>query len=129
MPPRRRTDFAQAAVWRVKLSDKMGLGADPLLRLNYIGDVARVSINGKLLTDDFYNGNSFEVGLRRYAPDVLAGDLRVAVLPLRKNAPIYLDRQAKPDFGSTTSVAALRGMEIVPRYTVQLTAKSQFTAR
>ena len=107
----------------------MGLGADPLLRLNYIGDMARVSINGKLLTDDFYNGNSFEVGLRRYAPDVLAGDLRVAVLPLRKNAPIYLDRQAKPDFGSTTSVAALRGMEIVPRYTVQLTAKSQFTAR
>ena len=129
MPPRRRTDFAQAAVGRVKLSDKMGLGADPLLRLNYIGDMAGVSINGKLLTDDFYNGNSFEVGLRRYAPDVLAGDLRVAVLPLRKNAPIYLDRQAKPDFGSTTSVAALRGMEIVPRYTVQLTAKSQFTAR
>jgi hypothetical protein len=42
-----------------------------------------VTLNGKLLTDDFYNGNVFEAGLRRYAPEILTGDLRVEILSLR----------------------------------------------
>jgi beta-galactosidase len=117
-------DFAKAAVWKIKLPGKVDLAVDPILRLNYVGDVARVSLNGKLLTDDFYNGNQFDVGLRRYAPEILNGDLRVAILPLRKDAPIYLASQARPDFGKADSVVALRGLEIVPRYTVQLTAQN-----
>jgi hypothetical protein len=116
-------DFAQAAVWRVKLPNQVDLGVDPILRLNYVGDVARVSLNGKLLTDNFYNGNPFEVGLRRYAPEILSGDLRVAILPLRQDAPIYLGKPAQPDFGNAHSVAALRGLQIIPRYSVQLTAQ------
>ncbi len=117
-------DFAQAAVWKIKLPPDVELSADPILRLNYVGDVARVSLDGKLLTDDFYNGNKFDVGLRRYAPGILNGDLRVAILPLRKDAPIYMAPQARPDFGKADSMVALRGLEIVPRYTVQLTAQN-----
>jgi hypothetical protein len=116
-------DFAQAAVWRIQLPTNVDLGVDPILRLNYVGDVARVSLNGKLLTDDFYNGNPFEVGLRRYAPEILAGDLRVAILPLRQDAPIYLAKTAQPDFANARSVVALHGLQIIPRYSVQLTAQ------
>ena len=101
----------------------------PAFRLNCIGDVAGVSINAKLLADDFYNGNSFDVALSRYAPEFLSGHLCVAVLPLRKDAPVYLAKQAVPDFGSAGSVAALRAVEIIPCYTLQLTARPQFTAR
>jgi hypothetical protein len=117
-------DFAKAAVWKIKLPDKVDLSVDPLLRLNYVGDVARVSLNGKLLTDDFYNGNKFDVGLRRYAPGILKGDLRVAILPLRKDAPIYFTPGATPDFGNAESLAVLRGLEIIPRYTVEFTAQN-----
>jgi beta-galactosidase len=116
-------DFAQAAIWRISLPEKTDMDLDPILRLNYVGDVARISLNGKLLTDDFYNGNQFEVGLRRYAPEILRGDLRLAILPLRKDAPIYLASQARPNFGKAQSVAELRGVQIIPRYTVQLTAQ------
>ena len=49
-----------------QLPGNLDLKENPLLRLNYVGDVARVTLNGRLLTDDFYNGNVFEVGLRRY---------------------------------------------------------------
>ncbi|HXB59895.1 MAG TPA: beta-galactosidase, partial [Candidatus Acidoferrales bacterium] len=115
-------DFATAAVWKIKLPENIDMSVDPILQLNYAGDVARVSLNGKLLMDDFYNGNKFEVGLRRYAPDIFAGDLRVAILPLRKNAPIYLADSAKPDFGSAKSIVELRGVKIIPRYQVQLSA-------
>ncbi len=116
-------DFDKAAVWRIKLPANIDLGTDPILRLDYVGDVARVMLDGKLVTDDFYNGNKFDVGLRRHAPEILNGDLRVAILPLRKDAPIYMAKEARPDFGKADSVVELRGIEIVPRYQAELTAK------
>jgi len=117
------TDFEKAAVWRVKIPKDVDLGTDPILRLHYVGDVARVTLNGKLLTDDFFNGNALDVGLRRYAPDILSGDLRVEILPLRKDAPIYLAREARPGFGRQPSVVSLNGVEIIPRYQIQFEAR------
>ena len=116
-------DFTNAAIWRVKVPADLDLGTDPILRLQYVGDVARVTLNGKLLTDDFYNGNVFEVGLRRYAPAILAGDLRVEILPLRKDAPIMLAKEAAPDFGDQQSLVSLDRVEIIPRYQIQLSAQ------
>ncbi len=113
-------DFARAAVWRIRLPANLDLNSDPILRLHYVGDVARVTLNGKLLTDDFYNGNAFELGLRRYAPAILTGDLRVEILPLRKDAPIYMAREARPDFGDQQSAVSLNRIEIVPRYQIEL---------
>jgi hypothetical protein len=115
-------DFTQAAVWRIKLPADLDLNTDPILRFHYVGDVARVTLNGKLLTDDFYNGTVFEVGLRRYAPEILKGDLRVAILPLRQDAPIMLAREARPDFGDRQSLVLLDRVEIVPRYQIKLNA-------
>ena len=113
-------DFAQAAVWRIKLPRGLDLSADIILRLHYVGDVARVTLNGKLLTDDFYNGNPFDVGLRRHAPEILRGDLHVAILPLRKDAPIYMAKEARPDFGSANSLVELQRAELVPVYEAHL---------
>ncbi|HPU57645.1 MAG TPA: beta-galactosidase, partial [Verrucomicrobiota bacterium] len=114
-------DFEQAAVWRIRVPRDLDLSVDPLLRLEYVGDVARVRLNGRLVTDDFYNGKPWEIGLRRHAPEILTGNLEVAILPLRKDAPIYMADHAKPRFGKESSVAELRRVEIVPRYRVELT--------
>jgi hypothetical protein len=116
-------DFERAAVWHVKITTDVDLDADPILRLHYVGDVARVMLNGKFITDDFYNGNALEIGLRRHAPEILQGDLRIAILPLRKDAPIYVAERARPDFGTVGSVATLQSIEIIPRYKLQLTAR------
>jgi hypothetical protein len=116
-------DFAKAAVWRVKLPANLDLHADPLLRFHYVGDVARVTLNGKLITDDFYNGNTFDIGLRRYAPEILAADLRIEILPLRDDAPIYLAQEARPDFRGKPSVVALKEIEIVARDQIELKAQ------
>ena len=116
-------DFENAAVWRVKIPAGIDLATDPLLRFHYVGDVARVLLDGKFITDDFYNGNGFDIGLRRHAPDILKGDLRIAIVPLRKDAPIYMAESARPDFGNTAAVAALQRIEIIPRCQVQLTAR------
>jgi beta-galactosidase len=116
-------DFENAAVWQIKLPADLDLGTDPILRFHYVGDVARVMLDGRLITDDFYNGNAFDIGLRRHAPGILDGDLRIAILPLRKDAPIYLADQARPHYGNADSVADLQSVEIIPRYQLQLTAR------
>ena len=115
-------DFDQAAVWRITIPKDVDLGTDPILRLHYVGDVARVMLDGKFITDDFYNGNAFDLGLRRHAPEILKGDLRIAILPLRKDAPIYMAERAQPHFGGADSVADLQSVEIIPRYQLQLAA-------
>ncbi len=121
-------EFAQAAVWQIKLPKDLALSTDPILRIRYQGDVARVLLNGRLITDDFYNGNTFDLGLSRLAPEVLTGELRLHILPLRKDVvtgpakKIYLADAQLPDFGSAESIAAVLSLEIIPRYEVEVTA-------
>lgn len=114
-------DFAQAARWKIKLPADLDLSTDPLLRLHYTGDVARVFIGGKFITDDYYNGNALEIGLSRHADALKAGEIEIAILPLQKDAPIFLPESAKPDFGKDSAIAKLTRVELVPRYTVELT--------
>jgi hypothetical protein len=114
-------EFAQAARWRVKLP----AGFDPaaahtLLRIHYVGDVARVYLGGRLINDDFYNGAPLEIGLRRYAAELKNAELTIAVLPLRRDAItgtnplIFVPAAAQPDFAGKDSVARLDALEIVP---------------
>jgi hypothetical protein len=37
-------------------------------------------------TLNFYSGREFELGLKRYEPEILGADLRLEILPLQKNA-------------------------------------------
>lgn len=115
-------DFERAAVWSVRLPSGIDMASNPILRIRYVGDVARITLDGRLLVDDFYNGRPLELGLRRYSPEVARGELRIEVLPLRRDAVagerqrIFIADRARPDFGDATSVAALEGIEIVPTY-------------
>jgi hypothetical protein len=121
-------DFMKAAVWRIRLPAGIDMGSNPILRIHYVGDVARFTLNGRLLVDDFYNGNAFELGLRRYSPEIKAGELEIEVLPLRKDAlsgekqRIFVADSARPDFGNAAAVAAVESAEIIPSYQVQLSA-------
>jgi beta-galactosidase len=115
-------DFTNAAVWKIKLPANLELPAnldldfDPILRIHYVGDVARVTLNGRLIDDNFYNGKAFDLGLKRFAPEILTGDLRLEILPLRRDAPIYLADEAKPAFGKAASIARVNKLEIVNPY-------------
>jgi beta-galactosidase len=107
-------DFAEAAVWRVRLPSNLELSGNPLVRLHYVGDVARVFIDGKFVVDDFYNGDAFEIGLRRYAAELTGREIVVEILPLRKDAPIgFSPPDARPDFGDRDAIAELERAELV----------------
>ena len=106
-------DFTNAAVWQVNLPAKIDLVKNPLLRIQYIGDVARLTLNGKLIADNFYAGRPFDLGLKRYGMEIFTGDLRLEILPLRKDAPIFIEPKNRPDFGTNETLVKLQSAEIV----------------
>jgi beta-galactosidase len=112
----RDADFEAAAMWRIKLPAKLDFAANPLLRLHYRGDVARVKIGGTFIMDDFFNGEPLEIGLARHAELLKAGaELTVEILPLQRSAPIYLPPSAQLRETDGAAIAELTAAEIVTR--------------
>ena len=114
-------DFAAAAIWTLKLPNDIDWSAHPMLRFNYLGDVARVLLDDRLLTDDFYNGRARDLGLWRWREAVRDIPVRFAVLPLQRKAPIFMAADARPDFDDSTALVALRQVELVEAKTQTLT--------
>lgn len=115
-------DFEGAAQWQVVLSEAVDAQRDLYLRFPYIGDVARVYYEDALLTDNFYNGKVFEVGLKRFSP-VAKDGLKIKILPLQKDAPIYYPQTSLPDLGKSNFVVELPWVDVVEKCCITLRAK------
>lgn len=113
--------FAEAAVWHIGLPDTVV--ASPgrtLLRIRYVGDVARLYAGHRLVEDNDYKGTPLEFGLWRLTEAERRDGLTLRVLPLRKDAPIYLPKDAWPDFGTRTQTASLGRVSLVVRYEARM---------
>ena len=88
--------------------------SDIYLRIGYVGDVARLTMDGRLLYDDFYNGRTWEIGLKRFLPEAFGRKLEVSVLPIPANAPIYLDARARAEMNAKGQTAMVTGIEVLP---------------
>jgi hypothetical protein len=82
--------------------------------------VARLSQDGRLLDDDFYNGRPLEIGLKRFLPESFGKAFEVSVLPLPRKAPIYLDARAWQPMNADGQTAKVFGVELLPEYEVVL---------
>ena len=115
-------DFAQAAVWRVKLPAGVDASRDLRLRVRYTGDVLRAYHGEKLLDDDFYHARPFEIGLRRYGPAVYQDGLVLKILPLREDAPIYITDRSQLKFNDNHTALTLDEIDVVETREVRLLA-------
>jgi hypothetical protein len=116
-------DFAQAAVWRVKLPAGTDAGRDLRLRVRYTGDVIRAYLGDHLVDDDFYNARPFEISLRRCGPAVYQEGLVLKILPLREDAPIYLTDRSKLKFSDSRTAVTLDGVDVIETREVRLEAR------
>jgi beta-galactosidase len=115
------SDFDRAGAWRIVIPEHAldGLN-DAFLRIQYAGDVARLYDGQRLLGDDFYKGTIWEIGLKRFAPEALGKNLELKVMPLRKDAKIYLPHNAWPQFPPSGEIADVPGIRVVPEYEVRV---------
>jgi beta-galactosidase len=112
--------FGAAAAWQVTVPPAQLQGLDDaLLNIDFVGDIGRLYAGVDLLDDWYYSGYGWQFGLRQLGAR-LAQPLTVAVLPLRADAPIYLDRKARPDFGGAAQLAQLRQVTVTPVYLFRL---------
>lgn len=115
------SEFASAAAWRVKLPEALGQALRGVfLRIRYKGDIARLYAGDQLVDDSFYNGTPWEIGLSELGEALTGRELRIEVLPLRSDAPIYLPKGARPDFRGKSQIATIETIEAVPEYEVTL---------
>jgi hypothetical protein len=118
--------FANAAKWQVSVPQNLPTDLGEIyLEVKYVGDVARLYSHGRLLADDFFSGLSWEVGLDRFRKELQAGPLELDILPLRRDAPIFLERRFRPQFSQSGQVAKLHSMALIPEYQLSIDTGGQ----
>ncbi|HEU4883690.1 MAG TPA: beta-galactosidase [Longimicrobium sp.] len=107
-----------AGRWRIEVPpDALEGLSDLFLEIRYTGDQARLYAGGELLTDNFFNGLPWRVGLKRYADALRRGPLELQILPLRADAPVFIPASLRPtDFGAGGQRAEVQAVEAIPEY-------------
>jgi hypothetical protein len=113
--------FGASAAWQLDVA-AAGKTKDVdslLLDVDFTGDVARLFDGTRMVDDWYYNGQRWQFDLGNL-PAKRQGPLTLTVLPLRADAPIYLPREHRPDFGGKPQLAELHAAKVVPVYRVEI---------
>lgn len=96
---------------------------DAFLMIDYEGDFARLYAGNVLLDDHFYDGSTWIIGLRRFASIAGNRDLTLAIMPLRSDAPIYL--QTTPTYESNGQACSITNVTISTVYRLDVNVNSE----
>jgi len=112
--------FGRAAAWSLSIpTDVLNGLSDAYLEIDYQGDIGRVFHDFAMLDDHYYNGIPWRIGLKRFTGDFKEPWV-VTVLPLRSDAPIYIEEPYRPSFVESKQVASLVAARILPEYQLTL---------
>ena len=64
---------------------------DILLRINYAGDIGYAFIDGDLINDNFCNGGTWEIGLKRFEREITEKGMYIYISPIKKGAKVSSD--------------------------------------
>ena len=108
-------DFDAAAVWNLDFSKvQSSMFNVQFLKIDYAGDCARIYADGKLVMDNFWNGKPMLVRMS----DLAGKKVELRILPLRKDAPIYLQKEQKEILDNSQAVLLqLNSINILTRET------------
>ena len=108
-------EIEAAPRWQVRLPADAFVGvSDLFLKVEYQGDIARLSADGHLLTDDFYTGMPWCIGLKRFRRQVESGPLEITIVPWRDRSKVILDDSAVDKAGDNG--AHLLKVTVLPEY-------------
>jgi beta-galactosidase len=116
--------FGNSAAWRIDMPENAlnGIG-NAYLSIRYKGDVGRLFSGTELIDDNFYNGLEWRISLKNVVIDSKL-PLTLTVLPLRTDAPVYIDERYDPRIEAKAQhkgqVASLESVSIVPEYEVRI---------
>ena len=108
-------EFAKAAVYHLQVAQT---DDDTFLEINYQGDCARVYADGQLVEDNFWNGKPMMVR----ASSLRGKNVELKILPLRKDAPLYLGPEQRDILKAASGNYLFRfdGVKVIRRVTSPL---------
>jgi hypothetical protein len=119
-------DFANAAMWKLTIPTSAWGGVNKLfLQIQYDGDVARLISAGRLLDDNFYNGEPWRVGLNRFREQITTNGLALEILPRRADSTVYLEERFRSPGLQSGQVDRLESAKPVPLYSATFTFGSE----
>lgn len=104
--------------WEVHVPRKAFEGvSDLILRVDYIGDTCAAFIDGEMVTDHFYSGDPWKIGLKRFRDRIEEKGIYFYFRPMPADAPYLIDLPAEQpvDF-SKGEVLDVRTFSVIPEY-------------
>ena len=90
-----------------------------LLRIDYVGDMGEAYFDGKLVHDNFYNGTTWEIGLRQLESKLNDNELLIMIVPVEKHSGgrryIQAGMAFRPD-SEGERIASINQITLVPQY-------------
>ena len=107
--------------WTVKVPDDALAGLkDARLRINYRGDIGTLWIGNEMISDNFCNGDTWEVGLLEQK-DRLDTPMVLNIAPIRKGANVNVESaMAARSEEVKEMIAELKAISVQPVYEVKL---------
>ena len=88
---------------------------DILLRIRYSGDVAELFAGDEMISDNFWNGDVWEVGLKEHAGKLKA-PLTLRISPMAKDALITVESAGREE---KDNACGLVSIEVQPVYDIR----------
>ncbi len=107
--------FAASAAWSLAVPPAPPATEDRRLVVRWTGDIGRLFVGSTLIDDRYYDGRAWQVNLRRFDAS-LRQPLTLSILPLRKDAPVYLDTPATVAVGNADQRATLDSVRVETDY-------------
>ena len=93
---------------------------DARLQINYRGDIGMLFLNGVMISDNFCNGDTWEVGLLEHR-DKLPGSLVLKISPIREGANVNVESaMAARNEEVKALIADLQQIKVQPVYEISL---------
>lgn len=116
MPP--ASAMASSAAWHLDIPPHtIGKISNLFLAVRYTGDVARLTQDRRLLADNFYDGEDWTVGLKRFLPSLGAGHFKFDISPWRSKASVILEKSNQAA-KRLTEIPQLASVVLTPQYEV-----------
>ena len=111
-----------------RLCGKLGLnleggiaGDDVFLTVDYAGDQAELLLEGRKIADDYYRGEPWEIGLKRWD---FPKTLLLRIFALREEAPVFTDEPLPFEHGRALR---LNGVTAKEEFRVRLSPETLFS--
>ena len=100
--------------WTVNIPQEVLTGHKTvLLRVSYIGDIGQSFINGEMISDNFCNGQTWDIRLDHYAEQLAQHPLTLYIVPIKQGAKVSVDSTMAARMEQVDGiVAAIDGLDM-----------------